>query len=149
MVDKKENRRKVLLWDPTADMIEPFFSFSSLWPSLNFDVGVRAPLMDIEDRGNELVVSIDMPGVKKENINIEVQPNYLTVSAEYKHKKEKKKKNYYFKERKFVGYSRSASLPEEVIPSKVTAKYENGVLIIHLPKVKATHKKTGVKIKVQ
>ena len=143
---KRLRKRRIGFWDPWEDIFGEFPG----WPARPFlRADVKAPLLDIEDMGDKLLVVIDMPGVNKEDIEVNIEPKYLSVSAESKFKKEEKEKNYYYQERSYTGFSRSITLPEEVIPDKVRAEYQNGVLKIYLPKAKPAEKKRGMKVKVE
>ena len=151
-MDERKRRR---FWDPWEGLWEEMFEFP------RFGLGVRpflfrrlfgeteTPLIDIEDKGDELVVVADMPGVRKEDIDIEVEPTYIRISSETKYKKEEEKKDYYYKERRYTGFSRGFSLPEEVVPEKAKAEYVNGVLRVYLPKAKPKPKRKGKKVKVK
>ena len=100
---------------------------------------------DVIDEGKQFRVKIDVPGIKKNEIKLNVTDNSLEVSAEHKDESEDKKKNYLKKERSQVSYFRTLPLSENVIASKVKAKLSDGVLDITLPKsrpVKVQKKKS-------
>jgi HSP20 family protein len=92
---------------------------------------------------------MDVPGVKKNEIQLEVTDNSLEVSAEHKEESEKKKKNYLRKERSHVSYYRTLPLSEKVVSGKVKAKLSDGVLDITLPKSKPTSVSKKQSIQVQ
>jgi HSP20 family protein len=113
---------------------------------------VRQPLLDVIDEGKKFKVLAELPGVEKDKINVEVEEDSLTLSAETKTeaKKEDKKKGYYFQERSYQSFYRKIPLPEEVVPEKATATYKNGVLEVSLPKkhpVKTSKKSKKIKVK--
>ncbi|MCD6227629.1 Hsp20/alpha crystallin family protein [Candidatus Micrarchaeota archaeon] len=141
--------KRIKVWDPWNELMSDFIN----WPVRPFSfedlTGFKAPLLDIEDRGKELVIVADMPGINKEDIDIEVEPDHIKISAESQFKTEKKKKNYYYQERRHSGFSRMVSLPVEVIPGKAKAEYKNGVLRVYLPKAKPVKEKKAKKIKVK
>lgn len=111
---------------------------------------LRAPLMDLEDRGDALVLAAELPGMEKEDINIEVTPRSISVSAEKKGAVEEKKKDYYYYERAYSGYKRSLTLPVEINPDEVEAEYKHGILTVTMKKVKPTPpKEEKKKIKVK
>ena len=111
---------------------------------------VREPLMDVVDEGDKIRVTVELPGVKKENIDIDVKPRMLSIKAKASKKTKKEEKNYYFAERSAEMFSRTTTLPAEVIPEKTSATYNNGILEIILKKKEPTKKKRGtVKIKVK
>ncbi|MBD3210196.1 Hsp20 family protein [Candidatus Micrarchaeota archaeon] len=110
--------------------------------------GFRAPLSDIEDRGDSLELTAELPGMKKDDIKVEVSGDTVSVSAERKDAKEEKEKDYYYCERAYSGYRRVFGLPEAVDPEQVDAEYKDGVLKVKMKKVKKPEeKKKEVEIK--
>lgn len=107
---------------------------------------VKTPAIEIKDEGKELIATIEMPGVDKNNIKLKINDNSVMVSAEKKKEKEEKTKNKYYSERSYSSFYRSFSLPAQVDPNKVNAKYENGVLEVRMEKKKA---RSGAEIKVK
>ena len=108
-------------------------------PIATMTAGFREPLMDIVDKGNNLEIKIDLPGMTKEDINIDMAKDTLTIKAEKKSKIEKKGKNFYKAERSYKGFYRSVSLPAAVIPEKAKATYKDGLLTIIVPKAERKH----------
>ncbi|HIU94278.1 MAG TPA: Hsp20/alpha crystallin family protein [Candidatus Aphodomorpha intestinavium] len=90
---------------------------------------------DIRDTGDAYELEADLPGVKKEDIKVDLDNNYLTISAErHAEKDEKDKKgNYVRRERSYGSYSRSFDVTG-VQTEQITAEYTDGVLKLHLPK---------------
>ena len=101
------------------------------------------PDVDIKDTKDELIVDIDMPGLNKEDIKVNVQKCWLEIKAMRKHKAETEEECYYRIERNFKGFYRKVDLPQEVIPEQARARYKEGVLGIKLPK---TEKESFCKI---
>ncbi len=108
--------------------------------------GVMVPSIDVTESDNSLEVRMDVPGVKSDEINIEVTGNTLRVSGERKEEKEEKGKTYHRVERRSGSFARSLTLPCAVRDDKVSAESHEGVLTITLPKTEEskTHK---VKVK--
>lgn len=104
---------------------------------------------DVIDEGNQFRVKMDVPGIKKNEIKLNVSDNSIEVSAEHKEESEEKKKNYLRKERSGVSYYRSLPLSEKVLSDKVTAKLADGILEITLPKSKPTETQKKKSISVQ
>ena len=104
---------------------------------------------DVIDEGNQFRVKIDVPGIKKNEVKLNVTDNSLEVSAEHKAEAEEKKKHYLHKERSQVSYYRSLPLSEKIIAGKVIAKLTDGVLDITLPKSKPTETQKKKSISVQ
>nr|WP_282730674.1 Hsp20/alpha crystallin family protein [Methanobacterium alcaliphilum] len=104
------------------------------------------PTMDVIETDEKIVVKTDLPGVDKKNINIELSEEKITVTAQFEEEVEVEDANYYKKERKYGEAMRSQRLPEKVLVEEATAKFENGVLTVELPKLEVK-KKFNVKIK--
>ena len=93
-------------------------------------------------------VEVDLPGVKKEDIGINVHDNLLTISGERKSKEEVKEENYYKVESQYGQFERSFTLPENVDKEDIHAESKDGVLEVVIPKLKVT-KKTPKKIEIK
>ena len=104
---------------------------------------------DVIDEGNQFRVKMDVPGIKKNEVKLNVTDNSLEVSAEHKEESEEKKKNYLRKERSQVSYYRSLPLSEKIIAGKVMAKLTDGVLDVTLPKSKPTEIQKKKSISIQ
>ena len=90
--------------------------------------------MDLKEQGNNMVVHAELPGVKKEDINIDLTNGFLTISGEKKcHKKEDTDK-YHRVERSFGKFSRSMTVPKEVTEDQIKATFNDGVLEVTWPK---------------
>jgi HSP20 family protein len=116
---------------------------STMWPSLGFEeFEAGMPGVDIfEDKG-DLVMKADMPGLKKEDVEIKLTDHVLTVSGERK-KEEKVEKGKYFRhERLYGSFLRRFELPYDIDTSRVSAHMEHGVLEIRLPKTKEAEAKS-------
>jgi HSP20 family protein len=101
---------------------------------------ITTPAVNIKENKNNYEVSVAVPGLKKNDINIDVEENMLTISCEKEESKEEKDERYTRKEYNYTSFSRSFTLPEEVIKEKIEAAYEDGVLRITLPKTEETKK---------
>lgn len=95
-----------------------------------------SPALDFQDLGDRFVAKLDMPGIDKEAINVEIDEKTLTVSGDrLEVSEESDSSGYYRKERSSSSFKRVISLPSEVKADQVDAKYENGVLTLTLPKL--------------
>lgn len=88
------------------------------------------PAVDIEEHEGKYLIFVDLPGFRKEDIQVEVQENSLSISGERKWERKGESK---YCERSWGRFSRSFSLPKPIDVDNVTAKYENGVLNLELP----------------
>lgn len=90
-----------------------------------------------QKKSGDFHVEIDMPGIKKEDIDVRIDNNILTVCGERKMKKEVKKKDYYHMESSFGRVERSFSLPKGIDQDKINAQYKDGRLVIDLEREKS------------
>jgi HSP20 family protein len=111
--------------------------------------GTRRPPTDVIDLGDKYEMHVEMPGVPKENINIEVTPTGVEISAAHEVKEEEKGKNWLRRERRSMNYYRSLDLPDELKTEDVEAEMKNGVLTIKLPKVEPKPRYKAKKIKIK
>ncbi len=106
------------------------------------------PPVDIVEKENEYQVHIELPGVDKSDVKINVANSVLTIKGEKKTESEENNKNYHRTERCYGSFQRSFTLPTSVKADKIEATYNNGVLMIVLPKVEeAKPKEIEVKVK--
>jgi HSP20 family protein len=96
--------------------------------------GGWAPSLDVYDEKDRFLVSVELPGLKKEEIGLSVHDGVLTVSGERKHEREGREGETFRSERYFGKFQRSVTLPAAVNTADVTATYKDGVLLIDLPK---------------
>ena len=104
------------------------------------------PRVDIVEQEKAYEVHVAVPGVPKEDFKIDVNNNVLTVSGERKFAKEKKENNFHISETQFGAFSRAFSLPENADASKISAKYNNGILEITIPKDEKKILKTTIAV---
>lgn len=104
---------------------------------------------DLADKGDRFVLTADIPGMEKDEVNVNVVDSEIEISAEHKESKDETKKGYVRKERSEVRYYRSLTLPEDIVSTKVTAKMNNGILTVDLPKKVPTKMEEPIAIKVQ
>ena len=109
-----------------------------------FTEDYKMPLIDIYETNGEIVIKAEMPGVRKEDIVLNVTPTTVEIQAELKEEQEENVKNYYKKERVIKRYYRSISLPTKISTEDVKAKFKDGLLIIRLKKVKAEKKRVEI-----
>jgi HSP20 family protein len=92
------------------------------------------PAMDLVETDEHFVLKADLPGLAEEDVNLEVEDNVLTVSGERKAEHEDKREGYVRVERSYGAFRRSLTLPEGVDPEGVSARFDRGVLEVHIPK---------------
>lgn len=133
------------LWDLSDDLNKFFFGFGRKGDEEG--QAMWAPTMDIYEDKEAIKVYVDLPGMKKEDISINVEDNVLTVKGERKFEEENKKKNYYRIERSYGTFRRSFALPNNVDTGKIAANMKDGILTVEIPK-KEEAKPKEIEIKV-
>jgi len=106
------------------------------------------PAVDIAETDKEYLVKAELPGVKKEDVKIQVQNGVLTLSGERKFERQTDNERLHRVERSYGAYSRSFTLPDDVLQDKITAEGNEGLITVRLPKTDIT-KPTAVQVKVQ
>jgi HSP20 family protein len=99
------------------------------------------PSLDVYDEKDHFVVSVELPGLKKEEINVSFEDGVLSLSGERKQMKENNEGETFRSERYFGKFQRSVTLPAAVDSSKINASYKDGILTITLPKSEAAKPK--------
>lgn len=121
--------------------------FDVRWP-LKGNGDIWAPAVDIIDEKDQIRIKADLPGLKREDIEVSADNGILTIKGEKKEEKEIKEKDYVRSERYYGAFHRSFSLPSGVDSQKVNASYKDGVLEVTLPK-KEEAKPKQVKVEVK
>ena len=130
-------------WDPFAELGELRNRFDRMFDELTDGRSHgRTPAIDVvRDNGN-LVVRADIPGIKPEEVKIEVEDDILTVSGQHEEHKEEKDKHYVRRERRYGSFSRSMALPSGVEANSIKAKTHDGVVEVTIPLPKEAKKET-------
>ena len=162
MADKEKETKAVAPWRPFMDltrwerdmdrMMDEYFGRRTRpwWPQRWFggeDMEVTAPAVDMFEEKDDIVVKAEIPGMTKDNIEVNLTDHTLTIKGEKKKEEEVKKENYFRSERSYGSFVRTLPLPTDVHGDKVEATFKNGILEIRLPKTEAAKAKE-VKIKV-
>ncbi|MEA1993965.1 MAG: Hsp20/alpha crystallin family protein [Euryarchaeota archaeon] len=106
----------------------------------------REPLLDVVDKGNELLVQVELPGVNRNDIELNLDDDSLTIKTSKKNVVTEEKEGYFYQERDYAGYYRTVPLPMRVNTEDVKAKYNNGILEITLPKISDEVSKKKIEI---
>lgn len=110
--------------------------------------GIVVPSIEVYDRKSEIVVKAELPGVTKDDIDLTITKDSLTLKGEVKREEEVKEEDYYSCERTFGSFARTVALPVDVDSEKAKATFTNGVLEVVLPK-KEEAKPKEIKIEVK
>ncbi len=119
--------------DAFEDLFRDFFRRSIV------EEGPIVPAAEVAESDGEVTVKMEVPGVEKDQIQLTVSDDVLTVRGETRKESEEKRKNYYREEIRYGAFQRTVPLPVEVDGAKASAELKNGVLKITLPK--STHAK--------
>lgn len=115
----------------------------------NFNTGVSIPAVNIKENGDAFNVEVAAPGMSKDDFNIHLDNNLLTISSETKEEVEdEKEERFTRREFSYTSFRRTFTLPESVDGDKISAKYHDGILMIHLPKKEHARKKPVRTIKI-
>lgn len=144
----------LIRWEPFRetrrlhDMLDRVMD-RSLWDPYWANGGTTGQLaLDLYQTDNEVVVKANIPGIRPEDIDISVSGDTLTIQGEVREEQESEEKQYMVRERRYASFARSITLPSAVEADKATAEFENGVLILSLPKVEEVKpKRIAVKAK--
>jgi HSP20 family protein len=143
-------------WDPFRGLVRAQRDLDRLFDSFfgrplvrwEEEEGVRVPAMDVTETDSEVVVTTELPGVDRKDIDVEVLPESLSVKAEMSRESEGKEKTYHRRERVWGRFERTVSLPAEVVADQVKAVFKDGVLEIRLPKTEQTKASTPKKVQI-
>jgi len=129
----------------TPFLFDDFFKPWNNWFENDLLLGkaMTIPAVNITDNKDDFMVSLAVPGMKKDDFNIDIDGNMITISCEKEEKKEEKDAKFTRKEYNYSSFTRSFTLPEDVLKEKIEARYEDGVLKLMLPK-KEEAKKTVI-----
>jgi HSP20 family protein len=139
LLDTFRNEFGGYLWDP-------FRGFE--WP-VEYELPMRIPYVDVIDSGKEYVVKAELPGLKKEDVQIEVGTNELLLTARSGVETEEKGKTYLHRERAFSTFRRRIGFGQSIDTEKASANMAEGILEIKLPKLEPKSEKKTKKITPQ
>jgi HSP20 family protein len=129
-------------WEPFRDLItmqdrmSRLFddTLSRIWKEEDLQRGAWTPPVDVVDRGQEVILKVDLPEMSQSEIDIQVEENTLTIKGERKFIKETPEDNYLQIERPYGIFHRQFTLPKRIDQEKIKATYKDGVLRVVLPK---------------
>jgi HSP20 family protein len=160
---KEKETKAVTPWRPFMDltrwerdmdrMMDDFFGrrIRPWWPERFFrtdELDVRTPAVDVFEEKDDIVVKAEIPGMEKDNIQVNLTDHTLTIKGEKKKEEEVKEENYYRSERSYGSFLRTLELPRDVHADKVKATFKNGVLEVRMPKTEEAKAKE-IKVKVE
>ena len=147
--------RPLDLWTEMDRLFDEFrASFDDLlWPLRSTDEETslykRTPLVDVADLADKYEVRMELPGVPKDDVNIEVNPAGIEISVDHREDREDRGKHWLRRERSSMNFYRNLEFPEEIKTDEVDAELKDGVLTVRLPKVEPTPKRKTKKVKIK
>ena len=132
-------------WDPFSELSELRSRLDRMFDPFDGRERPWTPPIDVVRDDGNLVIRADLPGIKPEEVKIEVEDDILTVSGEHEERTDEKDKHFVRRERRYGSFSRSMALPPGVEAKKIKAKTNDGVVEVTIPLPKEA-KKEPVKI---
>lgn len=134
LVKWRPSRSLIAPWDDFDRMMGEFFDetwnfrpFRSRW----------MPRIDIEEKDHEFILTTDLPGLSKKDVQIKVREGVLAISGERGEEKKTEEKNYRCRERRIGSFQRSFQLPDYVVADKIAASFKDGILTLTIPKLES------------
>ena len=132
----------IIRWDPFGEMLRMQRDMDSIFSRMGMaEVRDRSvstvawmPKIDVEQQGDDIVVHAELPGVKPEDVDVEVTDGVLTIKGERKAEEKREGEGWLVRESSYGSFERSMVLPEGVDPASISADYKDGVLLLHVPK---------------
>ena len=119
----------------------PFFA-PSWMPRFKLpEFGTTYPTVDIFEDGTDVVVKAELPGMKKDDIDVNISDDVVTISGEKRTEEKVEKKDFYRVERSFGSFTRTLRLPSEIQSDKAKASFKDGILEVRIPKTEAAVQK--------
>jgi len=113
------------------------------------DASISQPSVNVVETENDFRIDLAVPGLDKEDFNLEVDRNRLTISAEKEHREEVNEDQFMRREFNYTSFTRSFQLPETVNAEAIAANYKNGVLSVTLPKLEEMKGEPVKKIEIK
>ena len=139
----------LIRWEPAREMMtlreamDRLFDDAFTRPlSLRDGWSASAPAIDMYQTNDEIIVKAAVPGMKADDVQINVTGELLTIKGEMKEQEEKKEKAWHIREQRWGSFERSVALPTVVVADKAKAEFENGILTVTLPKAEEVEPKT-------
>ncbi|NOH02802.1 MAG: Hsp20/alpha crystallin family protein [Chloroflexi bacterium] len=138
----------IIRWEPAREMMtlreamDRLFDEAFTRPFSLANGNWSVPAVDMYQTDNEVVVKAALPGIKADEVQINVTGEVLTIKGETRQENETKQKTYHLREQRWGAFERSIVLPTDVVADKARADFENGVLTVMLPKADEVKPKT-------
>ena len=129
----------LIRWEPEREMMTLREAMDRLFDDaftrpLSLTESRHGPALDMYQTDDDVVVKATLPGMKADDVQINITGDVLSIKGEMKEKNETKEKNYHIREQRWGSFERSVMLPTSVVSDKAKAEFEDGILTITLPK---------------
>lgn len=127
-------------WDPFREMMtlrnamDKLFDSAFVGPNVAWEQEALSMAVDVVENPDNFIVKASIPGINPDDLEITMNNNVLTIKGEVKEEKDIEEARYHIRERRFGSFSRSFTIPSNVKANSIQANYQNGVLILSLPK---------------
>jgi len=137
----------LIRWEPAREMMSLRDAMDRLFDDaftrpLSLRENWSVPAVDMYQTDNEVVVKAALPGIKADEVQINVTGELLTLKGEVRHEEEKEEKAWHIREQRYGSFERAIALPTDVVADKAKADFEDGILTITLPKAEEVKPKT-------
>lgn len=144
----------IVRWDPFGEMLSMQRDMDRLFGRLGVAGGTTRPSpaqswiprIDVKSTGDDMVIYAEVPGLDRDDIDIEVTDGVLTIKGERKSETEKTEEGWLVRERSYGAFERSVVLPDGVEADKISADYREGVLEVHIPRAMEALKPKTTKV---
>ena len=131
------------------ELMRPWFDIVPSRRTLGLGAVTRLPKVDLVDNGDSYSVTADIPGLSKDQVNLNITKEGLEIHGEVEEEREEKEKNYLHRERSYTSFRRYIVFPSEVIPEKAEADIKKGILTLKVPKKEPTPAEEPVKVDIK
>ncbi|MRR13680.1 Hsp20/alpha crystallin family protein [bacterium] len=143
----------IVRWDPFGEALRMQRDMDRIFARLGQgeargDGIAWMPKIDVKRTGDDIVVRAELPGMKSEDVDIELTEGVLTIKGERRFEEEKENEGWLIRESSYGSFERSLSIPEGVDPSTITAHFADGILEVHVPKALEAARPKTTKIEI-
>lgn len=146
----------IMRWDPFGEMLRMQTEMDRIFSRLGGATAAREsadrvawmPRIDVVQKGDDILISAEVPGVAADDVDIELTEGVLTIRGERKMDETAEGEGYILRERSYGSFERSLSLPEGIDPASISAAFEDGVLEVRVPKALEVAKPKTTKIPI-
>jgi|SRR5579875_396149 HSP20 family protein len=134
------------------ELMAPFYPFTGLISPVTAPITqlpTRASVVDLLDEGDHYVVTAELPGFSKDQVDVQVNKYGLIIRAQRSAENEQKDKNYLYRERAYSAFERTIDFPEEVLPQKVEGTMKDGILRLQIPKKEPNPEERLTKVQIK